>query len=64
MFEIESYKDGLSCTICEKGTNLTWNCKKGMMTNVPLCFKCVERQCKARAASKPAPTDNGQLTHS
>lgn len=43
-------------------SDLIWNCQEGTMTKVPLCFRCVERQCKARAASKPAHADNGQLT--
>ena len=62
MSEIESRKEGQTCTICEKGTNLIWNCQKGTMTKKQLCFRCVERQCKARAASKPAHADNGHLS--
>jgi hypothetical protein len=60
MFEIVDYKEGQACTLCDKETCLIVSCRKGTMTQVPLCPKCIARQCKARAASKqPVATENG-----
>jgi transcription elongation factor Elf1 len=60
MFEIDSYKENQTCTLCDKEAVLIVSCKLGSMTKVPLCTKCLTRQCKARAASKPVP-QNGQV---
>lgn len=59
-FRITNFKEGMTCTLCEKATNLTWTCERGTLTDEPLCPKCVERQCKARAASRGKEASGGQ----
>lgn len=62
MFEIVDFKEGQSCQLCDKEANLIVTCKMGTMTRTPLCPKCLARQCKVRAASKPpTPADNGHV---